>query len=137
MGGSVLVAGRYKARLYNSNGGNTSGFTHFEYVDFSFNAVLDGTSIKASWSNLSENATPYLIRQEYGNGLSKTDGTEYPSSGENRSGQSYTYIINTPSATDETVFTLTSGQSWGSAWYTKIFVKGTYGCVARRIRTIN
>jgi hypothetical protein len=133
----VLGAGRYKARLYNSNNGTYSGFTHFEFVDFSFNANLDGTSIKASWSNFSENATPYLIRQEYGNGLSKTDGTEYPSSLENRSGQSYTYIINTPSATDETVFTLTSGQSWGSAWYTKIFVKGTYGCVARRIRTIN
>lgn len=137
MGGSVLGAGRYKARLYNSNENTYSGFTHFEYIDFSFNATLDGNSIKASWSNFSENATPYLIRQERITGMGFTEGTEYPSSPENRSGQTYIYNVDSPTGTNETVYTLTTDGSWGTSYYTKIFVRGTYGTVCRRIKTIN
>ena len=133
----VLSAGRYKARLYNSNDNTTSGFTHFEYVDFSFNATLDGTSIKASWSNFSENAAPYLIRQERITGMAFTEGSEYPSSQENRSGQTYIYNVNSPTVNNETVYTLTTDGSWGSNYYTKIYVRGTYGTVCRRIKTIN
>ena len=133
----VLDAGLYKARLYNSNDGTYSGFTHFEFVDFTFSASLDGTSIKASWSNFSDNATPCLIRQERSTGMCFTEGSEYPSSQNNRSGQTYIYTVDTDSATDQTVFTLSEDSAWDTNVYTKIIVRGTYGCVSRRIKTIN
>lgn len=133
----VLEAGKYKARLYNSNDNTYSGFSHFEFVDYSFNASLDGSSIKCSWSDFSENATPYLIRQERSTGMGLTEGSEYPSNDTNRKGQTYVYNITNSSATNEIVYTLTDGKSWGTAEYTKIIVRGTYGCVSKRIKTIN
>jgi len=137
MDGSVLGAGRYKARLYNSNENTYSGFSHFEFVNYTFNASLDGSSIKCSWSNFSENATPYLIRQERSTGMCFTEGSEYPSNSSNRAGQTYIYKVDSDSATSQTVFTLTENGSWDTNIYTKIIVRGTYGCVSRRIKTIN
>ena len=70
--------------------------------------------------------------------MAYTTGSEYPSSTANRAGQTLVYNINTSEATNQTIFTIdTEEESWGSSTYTKILVRGTYGCVSRRIKTIN
>lgn len=109
----ALSAGKYKARVINSSDNESiSGFTHFEMIEVSFNVSKDGNNLTCTYEVAG--GTPYLIRGEDIDGL--------------MDGGTRTYL------TDNSASGTKSLSNYGTFnSYIKLFVKGDYGVVVKRL----
>lgn len=115
-----LTYGKYKARVIDSSDSSVvSGFTHFEMVDitFSINHTAGSTTVGTATFSSNE-GTPYLIRQEKQDGM-QTQAMELSSSDVESGSKSITWSLSSRYK------------------YIKLFVRGDYGVVVKRIIVVD
>lgn len=124
---SPLNAGKYKARVVNDDDNSNpiiSGFTHFEMIEVSF--AITKSSGNAICTFETKGGKPYLIRGEEQSGIMNGDRRRYIE-------DSDLTVGNDTYSSPQGGISL----SYGGNNYVKLFVKGDYGVVVKRLPISN